>query len=224
MDEEDHLLRSPHKDDVLFAEDKTLSRMDAAVGQHVGDFTYREGYRRAGRILTEHVAAHGEADFLVFPICHSYRHFVELSLKRLIALGCRVAHREMNPAEAKLQSEKHDLHRLWSTFKTIEQEIIKEADQPPAPPEDMQGIEAYIDQLHRVDPGSFSFRYAVTTKGEATLEGVEQINVGRFCQYMERLCNYLEGFEEYYGHLIQVEQDMYSDCGPGHYYDPGEGY
>ena len=116
----------------------------------------------------------------------------------------------MTTAEARLQSEKHDLRMLWSAFKRIEEEVIKELDDRPRPPEDMQGIEAYIDQLHTVDPRSYSFRYAVTTRGEATLDGVMQINVGRFSDCMERLCNYLEGFEAYYTHLLQMEQDWVS--------------
>jgi hypothetical protein len=51
-------------------------------------------------------AENGKVTFLVFPICHSYRHYVELSLKRLIVSGCCIAHREMTDYEAKLQSGK----------------------------------------------------------------------------------------------------------------------
>jgi hypothetical protein len=35
----------------------------------------------------------------------------------------------------------------------------------------MEGIEAYIDQLHTSDQGSYSFRYAVGKSGDATLGG-----------------------------------------------------
>lgn len=90
---EESEFRTPRKEDVLFSSNRTLWQMDAILDYRPGnDYTYRQGYRRAGRILTEHIAAgRGEVDFLVFPICHAYRHFVELSLKRLMLLASQLA-------------------------------------------------------------------------------------------------------------------------------------
>ena|SRR5258708_2561515 len=83
---------TPKKEDVLFAGDQGIWRMDAILDFRPGnDYTYRQGYRRAGWILAEYGANHGEVDFLVFPICHAHRHHVELSLKRLILLASRLA-------------------------------------------------------------------------------------------------------------------------------------
>jgi hypothetical protein len=209
MNDEDSLGRLPRKDDLLFAEDKDLYEFGELWGVHERELLYQQGYRRSGRILAEYVAEHGEADVLVFPICHSYRHFVELTLKRLIRIGCRVAHREMTPAEAKLQSEKHDLRRLWSAVKAIVQEVIGDRNIS-WESEDVQGIEAYIEQLHLVDPGSYSFRYPVTTKGEGTLEDIGQINIGLFSDYMELLCDYLEGCYGFLLHLTDAERDARS--------------
>ena len=100
--EDKYVTQSPRKEDVLFASDSTLWSLGAIQDYRPGnDYTYRRGYRRAGRILTEWTVEHGEVDFLVFPICHSYRHFVELTLKRLIRVGCSVAEREMTDRESK---------------------------------------------------------------------------------------------------------------------------
>jgi hypothetical protein len=79
MDDDDYVPPVvPHKSDILFGSDRARWQMDAMLDYRPGnDYTYRQGYRRAGRLLTQSVAERGDADFLVFPICHAYRHFVE---------------------------------------------------------------------------------------------------------------------------------------------------
>ncbi len=52
------------------------------------DSGYRHGYWRAPKLLADHVSSSGrDQDLLVYPIVHSYRHHVELTLKHLIVLG-----------------------------------------------------------------------------------------------------------------------------------------
>lgn len=204
---------TPKKEDVLFASDKSIWKMDAILDFRPGhDYTYRQGYRRAGRILTEYIASHGEVDFLVFPICHAYRHHIELSLKRLILLASDLAGRALTPAEEKLQNGSHNLMSLWETFKGINGEAEAKTGIAPPPPEHMDGIEAYIHQLHAVDGGSFSFRYPLAKDGTANLDGVERINVGRFSECMEALCNYLDGWDSYFADIIQTNNEILSDA------------
>jgi len=204
---------TPKKEDVLFASDKSIWKMDAILDFRPGnDYTYRQGYRRAGRILTEYVASHGEVDFLVFPICHAYRHHVELSLKRLILLASDLAGRALTPAEEKLQNGSHNLASLWETFKGINAEAEASTGIAPPPPEHMGGIEAYINQLHAVDAGSFSFRYPLAKNGKVNLDGVERINVGRFSECMEALCNYLDGWDSYFADMIQTNNEILGEA------------
>ncbi len=215
---------TPKKEDILFAGDRTAWQMDAMLDFRPGnDYTYRHGYRRAGRVLSEYVAAHGEVDFLVFPICHAYRHYVELSLKRLMLLGCELAERELTSAEKNLQNASHNLARLWSAFKAINAEVEAATGIAPPPPEQMDGIEAYIAQLHAVDAGSFSFRYPLAKDGAVNLEGIDRINVGRFSESMEALCNYLDGWDSYFADLIQTGNEIRNEA-YGDMYDGGDYY
>lgn len=209
MKGDDFIEGTPRKADVLFAPDSALWHLDAVLDYSPGnDYTYRQGYRRAGRLLTEWVAENGrDQDFLVFPICHAYRHFVELILKTLIPIGCSVAGREMTEEESRLQSGSHNLNDLWQTFKKISAEV-EAANRMAAPAkDDIEGVEAYIDQLHAVDKGSYAFRYPHTRTGAVSLEGLDRINLGRFCEQMERLCNYLEGYEMYYRDLRNMRHE-----------------
>jgi hypothetical protein len=204
---------TPKKGDVLFAGDKSIWNMDAMLDFRPGnDYTYRQGYRRAGRVLTEYVATHGEVDFLVFPICHAYRHYVELSLKRLILLASELAGRALTSSEENLQNGSHNLETLWKTFKRINAEAEAKTGIAPPPPEHMDGIEAYIKQLHAVDAGSFSFRYPLAKDGKVNLEGIERINVGRFSECMEALCIYLDGWDSYFADLIQTSNEMLNEA------------
>lgn len=170
MDDDDYVPPVvPHKSDILFGSDRARWQMDAMLDYRPGnDYTYRQGYRRAGRLLTQSVAERGDADFLVFPICHAYRHFVELTLKRLIREGCNAVHREMTAAEFSLQNNSHSLRALWTAFKVVQDEV-SQISGGTLPPDEVEGIEAYIEQLHAVDKGSFSFRYPLTKDGEVSV-------------------------------------------------------
>jgi hypothetical protein len=209
---DDSEFRTPRKEDVLFASNRTHWQMDAILDYRPGnDYTYRQGYRRAGRILTEHIAeGRGEVDFLVFPICHAYRHFVELSLKRLMLLAAQLAGRELTPAEKKLQGGTHKLQQLWDAFKLINQEAETATGIAPPPPEHLDGIETYIAQLHQADADSMSFRYPLAKDGTANLEGMQRINLGQFSDCMEALSNYLDGWDSYFVDMIQMKAEMYA--------------
>ena len=197
----------PNKADQLFTCDEGLTNASIAnSSSEYSSFSYRYGYRRAGKILAEWAASNGEASHLVFPICFVYRHYVELTLKRLIALGCGIANRRMAEGETRVVS-KHDLRKLWNTFRAVEVEVINKTGGNPRPPEDMEGIEAYLDQLHTSDQGSYSFRYAVGKSGDATLGGVKHINLLHFAQCMECLCEYLQGFDTYYCYLANMDAE-----------------
>ena len=209
----------PQKGDVLFTSDSALWQMDAILDHRPGDdFPYRQGYRRAGRILTEWIAANRhDVDFLVYPICHAYRHFVELTLKRLISVGSSLAERELSEKESSLLNGSHNLQELWGAFKTIAAEVESETGIDPPPQEDIAGIEDYINQLHSVDAGSFTFRYPLTKKGDVSVGDLKRINLAHFSEHMESLCNYLEGYDSYYGELVDFRQEMLSEYSPDYY-------
>jgi hypothetical protein len=207
---------TPRKGDVLFRSDSGLWRMDAILDYRPGnDYTYRQGYRRAGRLLTEWVAEKGrDQDFLVFPICHAYRHFVELTLKTLMRIGCSLAERELTEGEMRVQTGSHNLRALWDAFKTISAEAEAHTGAASPPKEDLEGVEDYIDQLHSVDEGSYAFRYPLNKTGELSLGDISRINLGHFCDYMERLCNYLDGYEIFYKEMIDQRHEIVNSYGP----------
>lgn len=206
-----HLLPRLCTTDVLLDSDSNSLRVDARLDfGAANDYAYREGYRRAGRILAEWVEANGDQNFLVFPICHAYRHFVELTLKLLVVDCVVVIDRAPSVHESKILHE-HDLRILWETFKLVAAEVGKRGTSESPSPQDLEGISVYMDQLHAVDPGSFAFRYKLTKSDAASSGNAATINLGQFCSHMESLCAYLNGCEAYYQHLIRLKPDALED-------------
>ena len=216
MDFDELRPETPKKDDKLFEGNRENWPMNAVLRPADG-YAYLQGYRLAGRVLTEWAAENRSVDLLVYPICHSYRHYVELALKHLIPLGCNISATQLSESEARQLTTSHNLLKLWYLFKKVELAVIKETKDEPRPLEDMQGMEAYIKQLDALDTGSYSFRYAVKPTGEASID-IGYINLAQFSTYMERLCDYLEGFATYYGYVIDMQNEMYADCDPGDVY------
>ncbi len=210
---EDDALVAPAKTDKLFSSRGENWQLNAILDRTSGDdYAYRMGYRRAGRILTEWTAANRETDFLVYPICHAYRHFVELSLKHLIPLACNVIEREITPKETALQTGTHSLRALWAVFKAIEEEASAKCGVA-VNAENRHGIESYIEQFHEVDEGSFAFRYPLTRKGDVSLGELTHINLGTLSDHMEKLCDYLDGLHIAYSEFIQFRNEMHREVG-----------
>lgn len=205
---------APRKDDVLFGTGDEFPMANACLNFTTGDYGYREGYRRAGKILAEHVCNEcRDQDLLVFPIVHNYRHHVELTLKHLIGVGSYLSDREITPEVQRLLFTSHNLDRLWHTLKPILFAVGESVGWNPET-DDIDGVESYIQQLHTVDRGSFSFRYATGTEGEPSLPGMRHLNIYTFASNMERLADYLEtivfGFSMEEDQKQEYEADMRS--------------
>jgi hypothetical protein len=132
-------------------------------------------------------------------------------------VGSSLAERELSTKESSLLSGSHNLHELWSAFKAIASEVESETGIDPPPQEQLDGIADYINQLHSVDAGSFAFRYPLTKKGDVSVGDLKRINLARFSEHMESLCNYLEGFDSYYCELVDLRQEMLSEYSPDYY-------
>jgi hypothetical protein len=176
------------KQDVLF------KSVDGPPNNGVSaDFLYSEGYLNAARILSNHVCNHEHRqDILIFPIAFLYRHHVELSLKDLV----RVAHYLV--AGQKPAGGSHPLIPLWEELKKLLADL---GELPPTA--DLEGLEAYINQLETVDKQSQAFRYPKSRKGQPHLSGFGGIDVRNLAEGMERLAGYLNG--------ISARLDVLSD-------------
>ena len=182
----------PRKEDTLFK--PTDAHTSAPLNYGVNpDFLYCEGYLRAARILANYACNQPyDRDVLVFPIAFLYRHHVELALKDLVRIAGELSSRKA------LATGHHFLGDLWTELKRI----LEDIGEAPSKSE-VEGVDAYIGQLEKIDKISETFRYATTKKRQVHLQGVDSIDIRSLAESMERLAGYLGG--------ISARLDILSD-------------
>jgi hypothetical protein len=187
----------PRASDVLFGASQEGWRLNACI-EHWGDVehAYKAGFREASSQLVEHMCKEpSNQDYLVYPIVYLYRHHIEMVLKDIFRLSVDLLEKPMsNRQEKKLKA--HNLSQLWDMIRPNLAPICDLAGEAALPLEDLNGIDAYMNQLNAHDPGGQSFRYARQQDMTRTLDvDLVHINIRSFAIHMEKLADYLDGLE-----------------------------
>lgn len=205
-------LPPPRAADVLFGPGDDYEA-NACISHWIEvDYVYTSGFRRAGLRLAQHVCETGrDQDFLVYPIVYLYRHHVELVLKAIVGTAASLLDRELSESDHKALGG-HDLSALWDITRPLLNPVCALVPNPPFPDDDIQGTDSYIRQLHEHDPDGQRFRYATTKPRRSARRGtaagipslnpnLKLVNIGVFATAMEKLAEYLEGIEGWFGNL-----------------------
>jgi hypothetical protein len=195
----------PRKSDELFGQGANWqSKACAASG--FDDIVYQDGYRRAALHLAQYVFDRGPGhDFLVYPIIYLYRHHIELTLKSIIGTTYILLDQAATAKGSKTLTQ-HDLSQLWVLARSLLNPVSEMADGSIFPPDDLDGIDSYIRQVHEHDPNGQHFRYPTTRKGAPSLRpGLIGINIRGLSDALERLADYLEGVDNWFGDLIEAK-------------------
>jgi len=143
---------------------------------------YAEGYKKAADILVQRVQdTASDQDFLVYPVCFLYRHYLELRLKSLIMVGQQLRRKN-------LQFPKH--HEVWKLWR--ESRAVLEQTWPDGPKIDLDNVEACIREFADVDRSSITFRYPSAKDGKENLSNVTHISLRNLSQVMGRLASLLD--------------------------------
>lgn len=148
------------------------------------------GYKRAADLMVTQAATDRfDRDALVYPIIFTYRQFVELSLKYLIATYGP-------PVGIESNWKSHRLEDLWKTFSRLLLAYpCKDPDQTdPA-------VEEIIAEFAKVDPASFSYRYPVDTAGHPIPIAHDELDVTALADVMSALNGYFDGYDGYFDSL-----------------------
>jgi hypothetical protein len=83
---------------------------------------------------------------------------------------------------------------------------------PALPPDDLEGIDSYILQLHKHDRDGQRFRYATTKpKGHKSKRlpslppDLKHINIRDFAIALEKLADYLDALDMWFGDLVDAK-------------------
>lgn len=143
-----------------------------------------EGYKQGADLMVERALEDRVAlDVLIFPIIFCYRHYIELSLKHLIAnYGAIVGVSSL--------WKTHDLSTLWNTVKVVVKNYGVEGE------DDSELIVTdIITEFEKLDRGSFSFRYPVDKEGKLIEFELESCDLVNLADVMKGLEGYLDGLD-----------------------------
>lgn len=157
-----------------------------AEDRHTRMIFMTEGYRKGADLMVANAEAEPlERYYLVCPIIFNYRQFLELSLKYLISTyGGTV---RIEPVW-----KSHDLIELWRTFATM-LERYGTTDPDDADPI----VAAIVAEFAKIDPGSYSFRYPVDTKGQPIPIAVPDLHLPTLADVMMAAAGYFTGCDGY---------------------------
>jgi len=102
------------------------------------------------------------------------------------------------------------LTKLWELGKSLLDPVCKLGRSSALPQEDLEGIDSYILQLHKHDPDGQRFRYSMTkpTARKSRLPSLpylEHVNIRQFAVAMEKLADYLESLDNWFGDLVEAK-------------------
>lgn len=206
---------APSPDDVLFraADDW---QANACIAKWDADWAYSSGFRRGAFQLAQHVCnTASDQDVLVYPIVYLYRHHVELVLKSIIRSASGLLDRELSEQDEKALG-RHSLSELWQITRPLLDPVCQKGGDQPFPPSELDGIDSYIRQIHEHDPDGQRFRYATTkvrragqlnARAPSLSPDLTQVNVRVLANAMERLADYLENVEGWFGDLEDAKRE-----------------
>ena len=211
-------LPPPRKSDVLFGSG-TDWKANACVGSIGAAMAYQDGYRHAALHLAEYVCEEGRGqDYLIYPIVYLYRHHIELTLKSIIGAAASVIDHTLTKSDFDTLGT-HDLAKLWKLARPMLNPACELGGESPLPPDDLEGINSYIDQLHQHDPDGQRFRYSTTrANGQKARrlpslpDNLTHINVRNFAAGMEKLADYFEGLDNWIGDLVDAKLEYRAQC------------
>jgi len=202
----------PRAADVLFGPGEDYDSNACIQHWFNVDYVYTSGFRRAGLRLAAHVCeTRSDQDVLVYPIVYLYRHHAELVLKSIVELAAGLLDHELMEHDHRALRG-HDLSKLWDIARPLLNPVCALVPNPPFPDDDLQGIDSYVRQLYEHDPDGTRFRYATTKPkrggprviavGAPSLSSnLNLVNIRAFAVAMEKLADYLEGIEMWFGNL-----------------------
>ena len=179
--------RWPRKGDRPFVQSENRhANAEIARHPHSRFVMMFEGYKRAADILVEQ-STHDRFDraALVYPIVFNYRHFIELSLKYIIATYGGTVGIAANWND-------HELDTLWRTFGKVLKGYGNQDSNETDPI-----VAEIVAEFAKLDPRSFSFRYPVDRNGKPVRLSEEEVDLAALADVMHGLHGYFMGCDGY---------------------------
>lgn len=174
-------------------------------GNPLYNFTaHASAWKEGGDVLVDHAlrGARGQLDYYFPVICFLYRHHLELQLKLLIRMACRVTGRPL-PDDLTVN---HSLERLLLQL----DERLDGLDVGGACHPDARDM---LLELDRLDPNGQRFRYLTRKDGGSAIPDALAVDVANLKAGIGEIAGQFGGLQSVLDEMIQVEREMRRDAG-----------
>lgn len=132
--------------------------------------------------------------FRAYPVVFLYRHSLELYIKAVILVGSpMLGIKGMADVDRRALLKTHSLDKLRQDLERVFEAYGWDWDLGTPQFRSLEDFRKTITELHDVDTGSYSFRYPIDTKGNASLGTHFRFNLFEFCETLDSLFPVLEG-------------------------------
>jgi hypothetical protein len=178
--------RYPEKGDALFRPSAAwMGDATLAADGYSRLALMTDGYKKgADRLVTEATEERALRDFLVYPIVFCYRHFVELSLKHILATYGR-------DVSVEADWTTHKLMPLWERVSSV-------LDGYGVPKDEARDVvESCIREFSKVDELSTAFRYPADRKGVVVPLAIDRMDLEQLRDVMDGISGWFTGLDGY---------------------------
>jgi len=178
-------------------------------GEWKSRHSYIYGYYLAARELVKSALGNEPQDFLFYPICFNYRHYLELHLKGLVHSLERfyLKLEEYGRPEGEVEEMKRDELDHKHSLESLTQIFEKCLEAVSGKPLDTD-VRSIIIELHNFDTGGQTFRYHRNTDGEPTIPEQKHIDLNRLAEEMEEVHKHLVGIDGWLDHEKSQLEEM----------------
>ena len=193
---------------------------DCVPNYHQPKYQYINGYYDAGKKLVEEalkLEKDRKSHNYFYPICYSYRHYLELHLKTIIE-DLELLYEKSKELgylkngilldENKVSEKLHETHNLNELLSYAEQRIIYTQVNDEEFPKDTA---KFIRQFHEKDKTGQSFRYSKTTSGKNSFDSTPYYELEELKNVMEKINTMLWAMDSHTEYYINMANDMLDD-------------
>lgn len=177
-------------------------------------YAYIDGYYEAAKILVDSalIKQRRDKEILFFPVCFTYRHYLELHLKSLIELTDELylKMQELGYIREDLLDTSSEcpldkVHSIGILFQYFEKRLkfVAQNSEVLDP-----NIRKYIMQFHDIDSDGQKFRYHITKQQQPTFPSTEKFDLKNIAELMEKIKDLLYGVDGWVEHYIAMSDEM----------------
>jgi len=181
----------PETGDILIKKPKSYSNLSIINrSTRFSEFLIPEGYYTIVKDMLNRIRktkSNTDRDSLIYPLLYNFRHYLELIIKDTIR-NFRIANEEITHNQLGYEKN-HSLLSLWNKLKTYIDNTGTD---------ECVAFDKLINELHNIDPDSFSFRYSYkgSTDPDAISEPVFNKRIDVDIENLEKVIKKMHCFIE----------------------------